>query len=221
VRDGAGNPLSGVVIQILVSGPPPTPYDNCVTDEGGECRLLIPPGAYRLVFDRGWRGLEFVPPEAQNSGILEDGTSGGGFGVYFAPSDEAQLLTFVVGEQDGRLVPLWDMSRDPGAAPQPFTPPGQSLDGIRLEPLVGTIDRVEETPTAETSPESQVVEDELHSGFQVPEEEGEPEAGPVLEQPPSPGRDKAFLAALGLVLTGLILLGGAYLARWLRRKERS
>ncbi len=146
VRDGAGNPLAGLTLNLLLAGPPHQPYDNCVTDPAGECRLMLPPGAYIVSFAAGWRGREFIPAEEQNGGIAADGGYGG-FGINFSESEEEQIVTFVIGQQaDGRLVPVWDMSRDPNAPPQPFAmpenpldSPEKALDGISLAPLDAAI----------------------------------------------------------------------------------
>src|SRR5262245_41491246 len=81
VRDGAGNPLKGIPLVLYVSGPPHKEFDNCVTDEQGECSLIIAPGAYIVTFTQGWRGREFIPVEEQNAGSVTDGGIGG-FGIY-------------------------------------------------------------------------------------------------------------------------------------------
>ncbi len=131
---------------------------------------MIPPGAYIIRFIQGWRGLEFAPPGEQNAGALDDGATGGGFGVYFEPSSEEQMVTFVVGVRDGRLIPLWDMSRDPLTPPQPFAMPQSPLDSpdealeeIDLSPLIdeqGGEDTPEITPTGD----AQVVSTRIDTG---------------------------------------------------------
>lgn len=142
VRDGQGNPLAGLTLRLLEAGPPTQPFDNCVTDQSGQCRLMIPPGSYIVQFEGGGWGHMFIPADQQNAG---DGTTGGGFGIYFESSGQEQVVTFVVGRRDGQLVPLWDMSRDPGAPPQPYALPenpfdtsGDSLAGIDLSPLAAS-----------------------------------------------------------------------------------
>lgn len=142
VRDGQGNPLAGLTLRLLEAGPPTVPFDNCVTDQSGQCRLMIPPGSYVVQFEGGGWGRYFIPADQQNAG---DGTTGGGFGIYFEPSGQEQVVTFVVGQRDGQLVPLWDMSRDPSARPQPYAMPenpfdtsGDPLAGIDLSPLAAS-----------------------------------------------------------------------------------
>lgn len=142
VRDGQGNPLAGLTLRLLLAGPPAEPFDNCATDGQGRCRLMIPPGSYIVQFEGGGWGHYFIPADQQNAG---DGTTGGGFGIYFEPSGQEQVVTFVVGRRDGQLVPLWDMSRDPSAPPQPYALPenpfstsGDPLAGIDLSPLAAS-----------------------------------------------------------------------------------
>jgi hypothetical protein len=169
VRDGAGNPLPGVALNILVTGPPHDPFDNCVTDAAGQCRLLLAPGPYLVQFMPGWRGTLFVDPARQNAAALDDGgVNGGGFGIYLEPAESEQVVTFVVGQRDGQLVPLWDMSRSAGADPQPYLPPespfssDDPLADINLSPLM------DDGPAAPASPEAtedtQVVESAVESG---------------------------------------------------------
>ncbi len=167
VRDGQGNPLAGVTLRLLRTGPPHEPFDNCVTDEQGQCRLQVPPGAYIVQFDGGWRGQMFVPAAEQNAGALEDGgATGGGFGIYVEPASVEQIVTFVVGQRDGLLIPLWDMSRDPTLPPQPFAvsanpfdPQADPLAGIDLGSLNGGA--ISATASAATA---QVVESEIGIG---------------------------------------------------------
>jgi hypothetical protein len=229
VRDGAGNPLPGVALEILVEGPPHELYDTCVTDAGGACRLVIPPGAYLIRFIQGWRGLEFVSPDEQNAGVLDDGTTGGGFGVYFEPSEQEQVVTFVVGVRDGQLIPLWDMSRDPLTPPQPFAlpqsplgSPEEALEGIDLGALVEAQPApAVSTPTAE----AQVVTGQVEVGA-APTVAPTPDATPPA---PAAGTRSAALSshAILLGLIGLAGLGGILLAamvasrRWLNKRRWS
>ena len=167
VRDGAGNPLQDVSLELLRTGPPHEPYSSCVTDREGACHLLLPPGAYLVQFVGSWQSIEFVPVEGQNGGGLDDGgLAGSGFGLYLEPGETEQIVTFVVGQRDGQLIPLWDMSRDPALAPQPFAVPdnpfasnADPLAGIDLTSLSGL--PVEE-PTAESEGEqTQVLESQV------------------------------------------------------------
>ncbi len=197
VRDGAGRPLAGVALEVLVMGPPHEAFASCVTDEVGACRLLLPPGAYLVRFGGGWGGRAFVPAEDQNGGGLEDGTTGG-FGVYLTPADGPQTLAFVVGVRDGQLVPLWDLSAEPGAAPQPYGADGVELGGLAGEGAqVATTElAVGAAPTAAPAPP-----------VQAP-------AAPELALPAGlpaallPGLAAlAGLAALFLVLVGALMAG--------------
>lgn len=200
VRDGQGSPLAGISLVLLRTGPPHEPFDNCVTDSSGQCRLQIPPGAYIVQFDGGWRGQMFVPTDQQNGGTLEDGGAvGGGFGIYVEPSNIEQLVTFVVGQRDGQLIPLWDMSRDPSLPPQPFAiaenpfdPQADPLAGIDLGSLNGGA--ISATASAATA---QVVESELGIG-------GVPTLMPTLS-PTVPVVNSGDMSTDGILL-GLIAL---------------
>src|SRR5690242_6359204 len=77
VRDAKGGPLEGVALTLLVTGPPDEPFTTCTTGTDGECRLLVPPGAYIIRFEGSWQGQTFVAADQQNGGALGDaGTSG-------------------------------------------------------------------------------------------------------------------------------------------------
>lgn len=206
VRDGVGNPLQGLSLDILLTGPPHQPYDSCVTDAVGHCRLIIPPGAYLVQFSLGWRGRSFIPAEEQNGGAFEDAGLGG-FGIYLEPSTEEQIVTFVVGQQDNQLVPLWDLSRDPSAPPQPFSPedplhPEKGLEGIDLGPLA---------PANETTSEAEIPADEsaqvLISEFPLDAPTAAPQAAPIQSAPvstPEPSQRSLPSNAFGTALIGLI-----------------
>jgi hypothetical protein len=228
VRDGQGNPLPGVALDILVEGPPHEPYDNCATDASGECRLMIPPGSYVVQFTRGWQGYIFVPAGQQNAGALEDGTSGGGFGITFDPSTSPQVVTFVVGVQDGALVPLWDMSRDPAAPPQPFAMPqsalanpDNALAGISFDALVATPSSTEQPATASAA-ESQVVTSEILPGAE-PTLTVTPVVAPTVVPAgnPSIGSSALLLAIAALLGLVVVILALMLVSRRLRRSWES
>jgi hypothetical protein len=228
VRDGAGNPLAGITLDILLTGPPHEPFDSCVTDEAGRCTLDVPPGAYLIHFRRGWRGREFVPTEQQNAGALDDGGLGG-FGVYFEPGDSPQVVTFVVGQEreSGQLVPLWDMSRDPDAPPQPFAydgdllgDPEDALAAYDLGPLDPTI--VGATPQAalDVTGTAQVVVSE-YPGQATPDaaqpeavSTSTPEGGSIPQSALGP----AMLGLLGLSIIIAIFALATFL--WKRRRAK-
>ncbi len=217
VRDGAGNPLTGITLDILLTGPPHEPYDNCVTDDSGQCTLLIPPGAYLVHFDLGWRGREFVPVEQQNVGALDDGGLGG-FGIYFEPSDTEQIVTFVIGQDrdSGLLVPLWDMSRDPNATPQPYAHPANPLDAP--EEALAAYDLGELNPEISASIPQEEPEDlaatataqVLISAAEVPESAASeaPEAIAIAASPVVETEEYSSLPGetLGLAMLGLLML---------------
>lgn len=211
VRDGAGNPLFGVPILIHLSGPPLEPFDQCVTDERGQCTLDLFPGSYTLQFVQGWRDKPFVPVEQQNAYQSEDGSAGGGFAANIRPANQVLYLTFVVGlDAAGYLVPLWDMSRDPSLPPQPYDPGGGALDGLSFEPFDPTLDLSGPgslPPTgagqaAGPTPTAQVFVDELGAGGAAPTQAatGLPVTAPPPDANPSDGLDA------GLILTGLVAL---------------
>ncbi len=218
VRDGQGSPLAGVTLRLLAAGPPDEPFDTCVTDSAGQCRMLLLPGAYIVRFEGGWESQSFVPPAQQNGGALTDGgAAGGGFGVYIQPGQGEQVITFVVGHKDGQLVPLWDMSRSPNAPPQPYAPPENPFD-TTANPLAGI--NLGSITSGEVTPEgtAQVAQSQIDAGAI---------STPVPTTTPSPATVDGHIPSgsvwLGLAgLVGVIALAalGAFLAR-ARRKERS
>lgn len=221
VRDGQGNPLAGVTLRLLRTGPPHEPFDNCVTDEQGQCRLQVPPGAYIVQFDGGWRGQMFVPAAEQNAGALEDAGATGGFGIYVEPATVEQIVTFVVGQRDGQLVPLWDMSRDPALPPQPFAvsanpfdPEADRLTGIDLGSLGGGA--ISATASAATA---QVVESEIGIGgvpTLVP-------TGPPTVQAESSGgvpKSGAVMGLVALVIAVILVVGVAFIVTQLHARRR-
>jgi len=215
VRDGQGQALPGVPLQILRTGPPHEPFDSCVTDADGACRLLVPPGAYLIQFDGGWRGQAFVPPAEQNDGALDDaGAAGGGFGVYLEPGAKEQVVTFVIGQQDGQLVPLWDMSRDPDAAPQPFAMPASPFQ--KADAALADVDLSPLGTSAEVDEGAQVVESQIHAG-------AAPTASPTAD--PAPRREAPtsgdFMAGfVGLIVVSSLLAGIAMVVQAVRRRRK-
>jgi hypothetical protein len=224
VRDGQGNPVSGVTLRLLAAGPPDEPFDSCVTDADGQCRLLLPPGAYIVRFEGGWQGQTFVPSSQQNGGGLEDGgASGGGFGVYIEPSlpgepgSAEQVVTFVIGRQAGQLVPLWDMSRSPSAPPQPYAQPKNPFD-TSANPLagidLGPLGAVGLTPTGD----AQVVESAISAGgTSTPLPAVTPTAPPPDQGVPA---GSAWLGVVGLVAVVVLVLFGALIAARRRKEHR-
>jgi hypothetical protein len=222
VRDGAGNPLQDVSLELLRTGPPHEPYRNCVTDREGACHLLLPPGAYLVQFVGSWQGVEFMPVAGQNSGGLDDGgLAGSGFGLYLEPGEAEQVVTFIIGQRDGQLIPLWDMSRDPALAPQPFAVPdnpfasdADPLAGIDLAPLSAL--PVEE-PTAEPEGDlTQVIESQIGVG-DVPTPTVEVATSQAV---PASGAASGENAALGLLGIAVLAAFVAVVLLVLRRLRR-
>jgi hypothetical protein len=226
VRDGAGNPLQGVPLVLYVSGPPHQEFDNCVTDELGECSLIIAPGAYIVTFTQGWRGHEFIPVEEQNGGSVTDGGIGG-FGIYLEPSSEVQFVTFVIGQRDGQLIPLWDMSRDPAAVPQPFAYPDSPLDNpadalsdIDLAALDTTIS---DGSISTADPNAQVVVEQIPvpalTATTIPA--ATPTFVPIVGEPTIPSNViRLGIFALVAAIAG-VLVSWWVISRMLQRKEKS
>jgi hypothetical protein len=225
VRDGVGTPLPGVAMAILLTGPPPAPYDSCVTDAEGECHLLIPPGAYLIQFEGGWRGQAFIPADAQNVGAMDDaGAAGGGFGIYLEPATETQVVTFVIGERGGELVPLWDMSRSPDAAPEPFAVPDSpfgnsddALAGIDLAALTAPSEPFESTPTEAGI---QVIQSAIDPGTALTPSPDQTPAYDIADDGDLPAGGMR-LGLVGLAIAGSLLASAAYVFRALRsRREK-
>jgi hypothetical protein len=206
VRDGQGHPLAGLTLRLLEAGPPTQPFDSCVTDNQGQCRLMIPPGAYIVQFEGGGWGHPFIPAEQQNAAL-----SGGGFGIYFEPSGQEQVVTFVVGQQDGQLVPLWDMSRDPDAPPQPY-----SASSDPFNPSAGGLADIDLGPIAAAATEdAQIAESTLSVG-------GPSTPLPTVTSVILPGGNSPA-SGIGLGLIALLVIAGltiavALVAARLRRK---
>lgn len=232
VRDGAGNPLQGIALGILLAGPPHEAYDNCVTDQAGQCTLIIPPGAYIVHFQRGWRGREFIPTTEQNASAQNDGGSGG-FGIYLEPDSADQVVTFVIGQdrETGQLIPLWDISRDPTVPPQPFAydgnplaNPDETLEGISLEALDTAISGSLPQADIDATATAQVLVSQIDPG--QPVEAEVPDTATVLPEPeatPEPEYDSLPGNVLGLALIGLlaaVLIAGGVALLIKRRKAK-
>jgi len=143
VRDATGTPMKGVTLDILAAGPPNEPYDSCLTGETGKCfTAFFPDNLYIIQFrvTDGWRGRYFVALDEQGS--PGESCPGPGFCVYFSPDPdhpEIDTISFVVLQRDdGLLVPVWDMSVDAAASPEPFFAPGQSTEGVDMSSGLST-----------------------------------------------------------------------------------
>lgn len=150
VRDSAGQPLSGVGLELYLSGPPPELYRRGLTEADGTARFLVYSADYLVSFVGDWQDIPFTPAASQNGGTQTSGQLGG-FGVHLPtrPDGSDHVLTFVVVRNEaGELVPLFDMSRDPALPPEPFLMDGPLDDettiiGDRpadLSPLVPAAD---------------------------------------------------------------------------------
>ncbi len=122
VRDGIGNPLSGVVLEVWEAGPPATFRLSCRTDEAGTCEAELPPGSYLVRFTGMYEGKPFMPADTQNPGG-DDMGGAGGFAIFIDPVVSEARFGFVIAEDEGILVPLWDMQADPAGPPEPYTAP--------------------------------------------------------------------------------------------------
>jgi hypothetical protein len=204
VRDGAGNPMMGVPILIKIASDPPQDCDQCVTAEDGACTVQLLPDQYLIQFVQGWRGRPFIPVEQQLS-----------FGLTVMPSDQVGYSTFVIAEQDGRLVPVWDMSRDPEQPPQPFMPSFNGEDPLApldLGPLTTALPGATQPGSAPATSgtataTSQVVVDVIGSGAGTPITAATPTPAPAAAQPPSTNIGMIVIAMIGIgILIALALL---------------
>ncbi|MBN1137692.1 MAG: hypothetical protein JXM73_13985 [Anaerolineae bacterium] len=232
VRDGAGAPLYGVVLDILEAGPPNEPYDQCTTNESGQCfTALFPDHLYIIQFSvkNSWRGRYFAALEEQSA--PGEYCPGPGFCIYFSPdpaNPEVDTITFVVAQRDdGLLQPAWDMSADASASPEPFFPPGQSSDNLDLSGLdaglvAGPSPIAPESSsndiTTAASPTAQVVVS-TYGAAGAPVPSVTPTPLPAVTSPPAPTLELDDIAlgllALAVVITLLVLI-----TLWLRRKAR-
>lgn len=196
VRDGAGNPMMGVPIKILIDDPPTfEEHDQCVTGQDGACTVHLLPNTYRIQFVQGWRGRPFIPVEEQ---IV--------FNTTVRPTNQILYCTYVIGERDGQLVPVWDMSADPAQPPKPFMPSFTEEDplaSLNLGPLTtglpGTSQPAGAPAAPDTTATSQVVVDVVGSGAA---------ASPTIEAAtPSPAVGQASSnSSLRTILVVLIVL---------------
>lgn len=127
VRDSSGQPLSGIGLELYLSGPPPELYQRGLTEADGAARFLVYPADYLVSFVDDWRDIPFIPPSQQNGGTQTSGEMGG-FGIHLQtrPDGSDHVLTFVVVRNEvGELVPLFDLSHDPDLLPEPFL-----MDGL-------------------------------------------------------------------------------------------
>lgn len=209
VRDCAGNPMMGVPLKIYIDVPPQfEEHDQCVTGQDGACTVHLLPNTYRVRFMQGWRGRLFIPVEEQQA-----------FGLTVGQSDQVQYLTLAVAERDGMLVPVWDMSRDPGQPPEPFLPSFASPDGdplaaLNLGPLV---EDAAGPPAVAATPTPQTVVDRVEPGGPAEPPLEIPVATPEPEPVADLGSDvilRGIIAlAVALLLAILLLAGFMLLSR--------
>lgn len=157
VRDGAGIPMMGIPIKILIDEPPDLlDHDQCVTGQDGTCTVHLLPGTYRVQFVQGWYGRLFIPVEDQEV-----------FKMTVVQSDQVQYQPFTIAEHDGQLVPVWDMSRDPSQPPKPFLPSFTNEDplaSLNLGPLTTGLPGSTQPPVPGGTATSQVAVDVVGSG---------------------------------------------------------
>jgi hypothetical protein len=136
VRDGAGNGLAGIAIDIALVGPPHEAYGTCTTDSNGECQLSLPASDYTLTF-KDWQGTSFGAASSQNQGPVEEAGEllSEGFGLHIEPLGQTQTYLFVIArDTSGSLVPLWDNARSRDQAPDPYIA-SQQQGTLTLGPL--------------------------------------------------------------------------------------
>lgn len=221
VRDGQGHPLEGVSLMLLAAGPPDEPFGACATGADGQCRLLVPPGAYIVRFDGKWQEQAFIPADQQNGGALSDGgASGGGFGIYVdaPPAGQGQtekIVTFVVGRKDGQLVPLWDLSRSPFAPPQPYSPSANPFDATSNS-LAGINLGAIPSSGATSEGTAQIAESQINPGEASTLPTPRPTPTPIDKGIPLAS---VLLGAIALIIM-LVIAVVVLLFRRARRKER-
>lgn len=224
VRDGAGAPLQWVVLNILEAGPPNEPYDQCTTNENGQCfTAFFPDHIYIIQFSvqHTWQGRSFVALEEQSS--AGEYCPGPGFCVYFSPDPANPLvdtISFVVAQRDdGLLQPAWDMSADASASPEPFFAPGQSTDDLDLSGLTSGLAEGSSpmAPAGTTTATAQVVISTYDSaGAPLPSATPTPLPAAAAPTPALEPDDIALgLLALAVVIAGLVMM-----MLWLRRRAR-
>jgi hypothetical protein len=230
VRDGAGNRLQGVTLDIYVTGPPHEFLESCVTGADGGCHLMIPPKEYLVLFRDGYRGFPFVPSEEQNGGMMSDAGLGG-YGISFQPDTEEQSLLFVLGLRNGQIMPLWDLAASPNDPPQPFinsedpfAAPADALAeaGVTLDPLAPEVAEATSEPTTEAGPAApQVVVD--YYEFPTAAAAIAPTTVPLATQPATRETDLPPSAInqgiLGILILFMIGISGFVLIRYLQHRR--
>ncbi len=219
VRDGAGNPMMGVPIKILIDDPPTfEEHDQCVTGEDGACTVHLLPNTYRIQFVQGWRGRPFIPAEEQ---IV--------FNTTVRPTNQLLYCTYVIAERDGQLVPVWDMSGNPAQPPKPFMPSFTDADplaALNLGPLSthlpGTSQPGGEPAAPGASATPQVVVDVVGSGAASTPTAGAatPSATPTTQASPAISLRTLLIILIVLVFIAMLVLLLIVIARSGAKKGR-
>lgn len=217
VRDGAGNPMMGVPIKILIDDPPTfEEHDQCVTGEDGACTVHLLPNTYRIRFVQGWRGRPFIPVEEQ---IV--------FNTTVRPTNRLLYCTYVIAERDGQLVPVWDMSSDPAQPPKPFMPSFTDEDpmaSFNLGPLTtdlpGTLQPGGGPAAPDVTVTSQVVVDVVGSGATASPTVEAATPSPAGQGSPTSPLIQVLLILLAIVFVAVLILLLVVIARSRATKER-
>jgi hypothetical protein len=188
VRDIAGAPLEGISVRLFQGLTTEIVPDSVRTGPDGLARFEVRQGTYLIAFGEDWGPKRFIPLEEQNAGVNAE--SGGGFPVNLSDKSTEYFFTFVVvPNADGNLVPLIDLSRDPGMLPEPYLYDGPVAEAAVNQDL---IDIVTLQPMA-TAPQPGV-------------SEAVSEDGTVTAQPD--GIDIVVL------VIGVVVAGGAVVFMW-------
>jgi len=220
IRDITAEPLEGVRVSVYENGPPHVYLTTCTTGQDGTCFVPLPYGVYLIRFEDDWQGMSFT--RTQNDGILSDGSISG-FNVFYDGGNNT--LSFVIGaNEQGQLVPQWDVSRDPNSDPIIHTDETPSLhaapvdDEATFEELDDDPDDLKASQLETPAADSNVIIVQADGQVADLQPTAQIEASPALSSEPIPDEtDGSVLFAasetLQLILpivcvTSLVVIGG-------------